>query len=443
MIETVRRFIEKEKLLMPDDTVIVGLSGGMDSMVLLDLLISLEYRCVAAHCNFHLRGEESNRDAEFVKEWCEGIDIPFVSTDFDTIRYAADKKISIEMAARELRYEWFEIIRRRHNAEAVAVAHHKDDSVETVLLNLIRGTGIKGLAGIMPRNRHVVRPLLCVTRAEIEGYIIERGLPYMSDSTNNDDIYLRNAFRLNIIPLLEKLNPSVKDAIWRTSRNLSEAEKVYITSVRHDMENVYRNGMIDIAKLRSTPSPRSVLFEILSPLGFGAPVIEEIYLAMESIPGKVFYSNACRLIKDRDFFILDKIVDSGTGEEIVYINAETEEIMNPLHLKIRREKMPLPIEKNKRFLYADTNKLSFPLKLRRWKKGDRFIPLGMKGTKKISDYFTDRKYSLKEKENAWLLLSGDRIVWIVGERPDERFKVTEESKEVFMMEVITSDRENN
>ncbi|SFL40178.1 tRNA(Ile)-lysidine synthase [Porphyromonadaceae bacterium KH3CP3RA] len=439
MIDRVRRFIEKEKLLTPDATVVVGLSGGMDSMVLLDLLTLLGYQCVAAHCNFHLRGEESNRDAEFVKRWCKGIDIPFTSIDFDTTQYATDKKISIEMAARELRYDWFEIIRCQYDAEAVAVAHHKDDSVETVLLNLIRGTGIKGLTGIMPRNRYVVRPLLCVTRAEIEGYIIGRDMPYVFDSTNDDDIYLRNSLRLNIIPQLEKLNPSVKDAVWRTSRNLSEAEKIYSASMRDTVRELFRDHKIDIAMLRKTPSPRSVLFEILSPLGFGAPVIDDIHLGMESASGKVFYSKNYRLIKDRDFFILDQIADAGTGEKAVYIDSETEEIIEPLHLKIRKEKMPLSIEKNRRFLYADAGKLLFPLTLRRWKEGDWFIPFGMKGRKKVSDYFTDRKYNLKEKENAWILLSGDEIVWIVGERPDERYKVTEESRDVFIAEMINND----
>lgn len=439
MIDTVRRFIEKEKLLTPNATVIVGLSGGMDSMVLLDLLTLLGYQCVAVHCNFHLRGEESDRDAVFVKKWCKSIDIPFTSIDFDTAQYAADKKISIEMAARELRYDWFEIVRRQYGAEAVAVAHHRDDSVETVLLNLIRSTGIKGLTGIIPRNRNVIRPLLCVTRAGIEEYIVERDIPYVFDSTNDDDVFLRNAIRLNIIPQLEKLNPSVKEAIYRTSRNLSEAEKMYSASMREVIKDLFRDDKIDIRKLRETPSPRSVLFEILSPLGFGAPVIEDIYLGMESSSGKVFYSKSYRLIKDRDFFIIDRTTGKGTDEEFIYIDSKTEEITEPLRLKIRREKMPVAIEKYRRFLYADTGRLKFPLRLRRWREGDWFIPFGMKGRKKVSDYFTDRKYSLKEKEDTWILLSGDEIVWIVGERTDDRFKVTEKSTDIFIVEVMDNE----
>lgn len=438
MIDRVRRFIEKEKLFAPGATVIVGLSGGMDSMVLLDLLTLSGYQCVAAHCNFHLRGEESNRDAAFVKKWCKGIDIPFTSIDFDTTQYAADKKISIEMAARELRYDWFEIVRRQYVAEAVAVAHHKDDSVETVLLNLIRGTGIKGLSGIMPKNRHVVRPLLCVTRAEIEEYIAERDMPYVFDSTNDNDIFLRNSLRLNIIPQLEKLNPLVREAIWRTSRNLFEAEKVYSESLRDIIKDLFRDDKIDIAKLRQTASPRSVLFEILSPLGFGASVIEDVYLGMESTSGKVFHSKSYRLIKDRGVFILDPVTGNERDEELIQIHSGTEEITGPLHLLIRKEKIPLSIEKNSRVLYADLSKLKFPLTVRRWNEGDWFIPFGMKGRKKVSDYFTDRKYSLKEKENAWILLSGDDIVWIVGERSDDRYKITEESSDVFVVEMVNN-----
>ena len=443
MIDRVRRFIEKEKLFTPNATVVVGLSGGMDSMVLLDLLTLLGYECVAAHCNFHLRGEESDRDARFVRKWCKGIDIPFTSIDFDTTQYAADKKVSIEMAARELRYEWFEIVRRQYGAEAIAVAHHKDDSVETVLLNLIRGTGIKGLTGIMPKNRHVVRPLLCVTRSEIEEYIIERDMPYVFDSTNDDDAILRNSLRLNIIPQLEKINPSIKDAIWRTSQNLSEAEKVYNASIQEAVKDSFKDGKIDVLKLRKSASARSVLFEILSPLGFGASVIEDIYLGMEGSSGKVFYSKSYRLIKDRDFFILDRINDNPASEELVYIDSKTDEITLPLPLSIRREKMPVTIQKSSRFLYSDMNKLKFPLIVRRWKEGDWFIPFGMKGRKKVSDYFTDRKYSLKQKEEAWILLSGSDIVWIVGERTDDRFKVTEKSRDIFIVEIKDNEHLKN
>lgn len=436
MIDRVQKFIQSEKLLPHNAKVIVGLSGGMDSMVLLDLLVLLEYRCIAAHCNFHLRGAESDRDADFVRKWCKNTDIPFTSIDFDTTGYAEDRKISIEMAARELRYEWFEILRKQYEADAIAVAHHRDDSVETVLLNLIRGTGIKGLSGISPRNGYVVRPLLTVSRSEIEDYIIERELPYVTDSTNDQDIYLRNYLRLNVIPKLEVVNPSVKESIIRTSKNISEAEKIYSESIREYIDVVFINDKINIPMLKKTASPQSVLFELLSPLGFTSSTIEDIFQSMDSTPGKVFLSDRYRVIKDRSDFILEKITSDIISDEHYLIEEESKEITFPVRFNLRKEKTPVKIEKKKNILYADADKLKFPLIMRRWKLGDWFIPFGMNGKKKLSDYFTDRKFSLKDKKEAWVILSGENIVWIVNERSDNRYKITDESKNIFIIEYV-------
>jgi tRNA(Ile)-lysidine synthase len=436
MIDRVQKFIQSEKLLPHNAKVIVGLSGGMDSMVLLDLLVLLEYRCIAAHCNFHLRGAESDRDADFVRKWCKNTDIPFTSIDFDTTGYAEDRKISIEMAARELRYEWFEILRKQYEADAIAVAHHRDDSVETVLLNLIRGTGIKGLSGISPRNGYVVRPLLTVSRSEIEDYIIERELPYVTDSTNDQDIYLRNYLRLNVIPKLEVVNPSVKESIISTSKNISEAEKIYSESIREYIDVVFINDKINIPMLKKTASPQSVLFELLSPLGFTSSTIEDIFQSMDSTPGKVFLSDRYRVIKDRSDFILEKITSDIISDEHYPIEEESKEITFPVRFNLRKEKTPVKIEKKKNILYADADKLKFPLIMRRWKAGDWFIPFGMNGKKKLSDYFTDRKFSLKDKKEAWVILSGENIVWIVNERSDNRYKITDESKNIFIIEYV-------
>jgi len=434
MLNTIRTFIEKEKLLTPSARVIVGLSGGKDSMALLDLLTLLGYHCVAAHCNFHLRGEESDRDASFVKKWCKSIDVPFTSIDFDTRQYAADKKISIEMAARELRYSWFGIIRTQYDAEAVAVAHHRDDSVETVLLNLLRGTGIRGLTGISPKNREVIRPLLCVSRAEIEQYVAGRGLPHVDDSSNGEDIFLRNAIRINIIPRLEALNPAVRSAISRTAQHLTEVEKIYRGTVSEIVDTVFQDGRINIPLLRGTVSPQTVLFEILSPLGFGPSTIEDAFRCMDGTPGKVFRSSQYRMIKDRDYFLIDQIIDMPDRERSYFIDRETTDITVPIGLKIQTTDKTVELRKSRRFLYADYRKLQFPLELRRWSEGDWFVPFGMESRKKVSDYFTDRKFSLKDKENAWVLLSGGDIVWIVGERSDDRFRVTDSTTGVFIAE---------
>ena len=436
MIEKVRSYIKENRLLRPDDRVIVGLSGGMDSMTLIDVLLSLGYNCMAVHCNFHLRGEESERDAAFVEQWCESAKVGLVSVDFDTYRYAAEHKISIEMAARELRYKWFEDIRKEHHADAIAVAHHRDDLAETVLLNLIRGTGIRGLSGISPKNNSIVRPLLGIAHDEIEAYVDERKLPFIFDSSNSDDAFVRNFLRLNVIPLLEKINPSVKNAIYRTAQHVGEARKIYDFYVENQKKAIFAGNRINIDKLKTTLSPATMLFEILSPFGFNASVIEDICQCLDSIPGKVFYSNDYRLIKDRKDLILDKISDENFSQREYAIDKVSQEITDPIRLKISFLSGNITINKDARFLYADADKLSFPLTLRKWQPGDWFIPFGMKGRKKLSDFFTDRKFSLPDKENAWVLTSDEDIVWVVGERSDDRFKITESTENVLVMEFI-------
>ncbi len=435
MLQKVKRFISDNRLLKADATLVVGLSGGADSMVLLDILTLLGYRCVAAHCNFHLRGEESDGDARFVKKWSKENDIEFTSIDFDTHQYAADKKISIEMAARELRYSWFEVVRKQFLADAIAVAHHKDDSVETVLLNLIRGTGISGLCGISPKNGKVVRPLLCVSRSEIENYLQEREIPFRTDSTNHEDVYTRNHIRLNILPLMQKLNPSVSESIFRTSENIAEAQKLYKKAVDADIELVLQNDKIDIQKLRQTVSPSSVLFEILSPLGFHPSVISDVNNSFDSISGKQFFSPTHRLIKDRDYFLIDKSDKISHRSSVFYIDGAEQEIVNPIHLDIKFIQPPKNIEKDKNILYADADKLSFPLTLRKWQTGDWFIPFGMKGRKKLSDFFSDQKFNLKQKEETWILLSGENVVWIVGQRADNRYKIDKNTRRILQIEL--------
>lgn len=444
MLEKVKDFINRENLIPQNSTVIVGLSGGMDSMVLLDILTLLGYNCIAAHCNFHLRNDESDRDEKFVKNWCKTIDTQYTSINFDTKQYAADRKISIEMAARELRYCWFETIRNEYQADYIAVAHHKDDSVETLLLNLIRGTGIKGLTGISPKNGHIVRPLLCLSRNEIESYISERDIPYVTDSTNHEDIYLRNSLRLNVIPLLETLNPSVRETIFRTSRNLTEAEKIYSESIQKSISKVFNDNKIYIDELKRTASQRSVLFELLTPYSFTPSTIEDIYESIDSISGKIFYSDVnsdlgkkgYRLIKDRNIFLLDALTECNNKDKTFLIEEGASEILEPIRLIIRILNSSDEIKYHRNILYLDEEKIKYPLELRRWRAGDWFIPFGMKGRKKLSDYFTDHKFTLKDKAEAWILTSGEDIVWLVGERNDDRFKITDRTKKIVAIEKV-------
>lgn len=433
MTTQVQKYISHHKLLTKQSKVLVGLSGGPDSMVLIHILMRLGYECIAAHCNFHLRGEDSDNDAAFVSKWCRENNIPLFAINFNTHSYAASKKISIEMAARELRYNWFERLRADQNADAIAIGHHKDDSVETVLINLIRGTGIKGLTGIPIINKHIVRPLLSVSRREIMEYLSLNEVPYVIDHTNEEEMYIRNTLRLSVLPILGKINPSVKDSINTTSRNLREVEKIYDGYIKNAIKTVLIDNLIDIAKLEKTYSPQSLLFEILSPLGFTPSVIEDISNNLDSTPGKIYLSVDYRVLKDRDYLVISKNNAENHGEKEYLIYPETKKIDEPFKLILKKEEYsPLfEIKKETAVLHADFDKLSFPLILRKWRKGDWFVPFGMKGKKKLSDFFTDNKFSLFEKEEAWILLSGDDIVWIVNHRSDNRFKIDEATKTVY------------
>lgn len=436
-ISLVEQYIVENGLLEGGEKVIVGVSGGADSVALLDILHSFKIECVIAHCNFHLRGEESNRDAFFVEELCKKYNLKFERIDFDTEAYAEINSVSIEMAARELRYEWFEKLRVIHLADKIAVAHHRDDSVETILLNLTRGTGIKGLIGIAPMNGKIIRPLLCVGRDEILEYLKERNLNYVEDSTNNEDLYTRNKIRLSIIPMMETINPSVKDAIIRTSENLKQVANIYYMYMAQVKENIVKENKIDIGMLIQYAEPEAILYELLSPLGFNPTSIRQIFESIISQSGKIFHSPTHELLKDRGFFIIKK--KESLVLESLTIHEEDTNVSHPIQLRFEKIAITkdFTIEKNPNILYVDAKKIKYPLTLRRWKIGDWFIPFGMKGKKKVSDFFTDQKMSLFDKENTWLLCSRDNIIWIVGKRPDNRYRVDSETTEVIRVSFIS------
>ncbi|MBR8709574.1 tRNA(Ile)-lysidine synthase [Bacteroides pyogenes] len=417
----VKQYIEKEKLFSPESKVFVALSGGADSVALLRLLHSIGYRCEAAHCNFHLRGTESDRDERFVRGLCRELSIPLHTTHFETTGYAAEKHVSIEMAARDLRYEWFEKLRVEYRADAIAVAHHQDDSVETMLLNLIRGTGIKGLLGIRPRNGSIVRPLLCATREEIIRYLRHIKQEYVTDSTNTEDEYTRNKIRLHLLPLMEEINPSVKKNLTETGSYLNEAYAIYHKGIADAKERVMTPEGIRIDKLLEEPAPRSILFEILHPLGFNPSQINDITSALQSQPGKIFTNEKWRVIKDRSLLLIDPL------------QSEEEEEENPPFRLISEEKSYTPdfqIPRGKEYACFDADKLNAPLHCRKWQKGDVFVPFGMKGKKKVSDYLTDHKFSIKQKEQQWVLCCGEHIAWLIGERTDDRFRIDEHTRRV-------------
>ena len=441
MLAKVYNFIKQQHLLSPNARLIVGLSGGADSVALLYVLHQLKYKCIAAHCNFHLRGDESLRDELFAKAYSESLDIPFHKIDFDTEKHAFNRKISIEMAARELRYEWFEKIRAELGAEAVVVAHHQNDSVETFLLNLIRGTGIHGLTGIKPKSFQVVRPFLCLTKDEILSYIQQENLSYITDSSNLQDDYVRNKIRLNILPEMQLINPSVDEAILRAIKNLQQVSTIYDAGIKTAGKQVFNTEkkQISIPELQSYIEPEMLLYEILKPFGFNSSVVKEIIHSLDGQPGKEFYSPEFKLIKDRDALLITPKQDI---EKIDYYEIEKSVGVAPVELPFQLElnfveNTPgFEIFKDKKMAYFDALQLKFPLILRRWKFGDCFIPFGMSGSRKLSDYFSDQKFSKIDKEQIWLLCSGDDVIWIVGERADNRYRVKNRTQEICIIKII-------
>ena len=435
----VKRYIESESLIPSENRkVLVALSGGADSVALLRILLSLGYVCEAAHCNFHLRGEESLRDESFVRQLCYTLQVPLHVTHFDTKRYAVSERISIEMAARKLRYDWFEALRKETGAAVIAVAHHRDDSVETVLLNLIRGTGIDGLRGIRPKNGSVIRPLLGVGRRDIQDYLESVKQDYVTDSTNLEDEYTRNKIRLNILPVMETINPSVAQSIAETAKCLDQAGLVYDRWTEEARKRVMDGKGIRIAALLNEISPKALLFEILHPLGFNPAQIDSVFNCLKGQPGRRFHSREWSVLKDRDYLIFDPIPATGleTDKELP-VSGELVFGTDSRRIRLSRviNEPSFVIPREKAYACLDISKLTFPLTLGKWKQGDRFMPFGMKGMKKVSDYLTDRKFSLHEKEETFVVRSGKEIVWIVGERSDNRFRVDDQTKEILLLEL--------
>lgn len=422
----VSRYIEEKSLFTLDDKVLIALSGGADSVALLRVLLALGYTCECAHCNFHLRGDESDRDERFVRHLCETLSVPLHVTHFDTEMYAKYKHISIEMAARELRYSWFESLRMECNASVIAVAHHRDDNVETFLLNLIRGTGIQGLKGISPRNGYIVRPLLQVSRADILNYLYVLHQNYVTDSSNLHDEYKRNKIRLNVIPILQELNPSVCDSIADTADRLAEVAFIYQKEIERGMQRVVSeeegNIEISIHALQNEVSPSSLLFEILHPYGFNSSQIKDIYRSLTTQSGKCIQNSSWRVLRNRDTLILQPFIQ----EEIPVPKLTTEIV------EITSDFL---IPKDSRIACLDADKVILPISIRKWEVGDKFIPFGMKGKKKISDYLTDKKFSLFQKEKQFVVCSGNEIVWLVNERIDNRYCIDNQSKRALLLRV--------
>lgn len=421
MWSKVERYIEKYKLLKSSELYLVALSGGADSVALLLLLKNAHFNVHAAHCNFHLRGEESDRDEAFCVELCKGLGVELHRAHFDTREYAELHKVSIEMAARELRYKWFEQLREDIGAAGICVAHHRDDSVETVLLNLVRGTGLRGLTGIQPRNGNILRPLLCVSRAEIEAFLAEKGQKYVTDSTNLKADVQRNIVRLEVLPLLRKLNPAVAENIQRTAEYLSEAQQVLNVAIaRFNDSNV-----LNISDIETYGSSEYLTFEWLKKYGFIGDQVRQILDA--DCGGMVHSEQGYDVLKDRGRLIVEPTLDPFNPmripEEGTYVLGEN------MRLSVRKK--PVYVSKEPNIATLDAAKVRFPLTVRRVEEGDWMQPYGMKGRKLLSDLMTDLKMTVFEKRRQLVVVdSQGAIVWAVGLRIADFVAVSDVTKTV-------------
>lgn len=439
----VQEFIGKHQLLADDARVLVALSGGADSVALLKILLSLGYRCHAVHCNFHLRGEESDRDERFVTALCHTLGVECEVVHFDTLGYAAEQKVSVEMAARELRYREFERLRQAHDLDAIAVAHHQDDAVETLLLNLIRGAGINGLMGMKVRNGHVVRPLLCLTRDEIINYLSHIGQSYVTDSTNLTDMYARNKVRLQLLPLMEQINPAAKSNIMQAALHLGEAATLYnrvMTETNERIATRCDEGIdIAIAPLLDTEVPRAHLHEILRPYGFNSAQVADIYHSLSSEAGRLFHTKDYTLLRDRTQLQVRRKPHTEPHEEALYTLPHEGTLELPdgtlLTVSLMAPDASWQLPRRSDVLCLDASRITGPLTLRHPRQGDRFCPFGMKGTKLLSDLYTDLKLPHTEKAKQWVLCHGDDIVWAVGLRSSERYRLKGATERVICVEV--------
>ncbi len=423
----VEKFIEDKSLFGLNDKLLIALSGGADSVALLRVLWSLGYDCECAHCNFHLRGEESNRDEAFVRHLCNELSVPLHLVHFDTESFAKEHHVSIEMAARELRYGWFESLRKERGASFIAVAHHRDDSVETFMLNLIRGTGINGLKGIAVKNDKIVRPLLQESRESILDYLNAIHQDYVTDSTNLQDEFIRNKIRLTILPLMKEINPSISESIQETSYRLAEVAAIYqqdrTEAIRQKLIRISEHQLrISIEEILTDKAPHSLLHEILSPLGFNNSQIKSIYRSLTfSQSGKRFLSANWEVIRDRHELLIHELNSNDQTPEILIEELE--------------KTSSFIIPNDKCIACIDAEKINQPLFIRKWEKGDKFIPLGMNGQKKISDYLTDKKYTLYQKNNQYVVYCGERIVWLVNERIDNRYRITDNTQKIIRIQM--------
>ncbi len=432
-------FIKTNALFVKQDKILLAVSGGKDSVLMAQLFKLAGFEFSIAHCNFNLRADEAQRDESFVKLLATTLSVPFYVRHFDTKSYASEHHISTQMAARDLRYQWFEELRQEKNYDYIAVAHHQNDSIETLLLNLTRGTGISGMHGILPKRDKIVRPLLFLSRLQIDQIINENNIDYVEDSSNETSKYARNKIRLNVIPQLREINPNLEETFAQNITRFAATEEVLVQVVEEARKRIVRteneSHYFSIAEINMLKPQKLLLFELLKPFHFSTDVIDEILESLGKQSGTSFYSNTHRATINRDDLLVSPIKKYNSSAH--YFLHSTDQSITIEGQKISFFNTDsLLVEANINKAFVDLDQLIFPLIIRFKQNGDKFMPLGMTKYKKLSDFLIDSKVPLPEKENIPLLINGNgEIIWIAGLRQDNRYKVTGTTKKVAIFEL--------
>jgi tRNA(Ile)-lysidine synthase len=439
MLNNYKKHINNNLPFLKESKLLIAVSGGLDSVVLTHLCIKLKLNVALAHCNFNLRSDESNADEDFVLQLAEDLSLEVFIENFDTETYAKQNKLSTQMAARELRYNWFNELAEQLHFDYILTAHHTDDNLETFLINLSRGTGLDGLTGIPEVNNNIVRPLLSFSRKDIEAYAKAEKLKWREDVSNTSTKYLRNKLRLEVVPKLKEINPQLLQNFNTTIAHLQDSKDLIddrIDTISNQVIlDISNNGMsFNIAEINKLSNPKAYLYELLKAYGFTE--WNDVNNLLKAQSGKQVLSATHRLIKDRDCLLLSELnsnVPSSAVERLL-IKKNTKQCKTPLGILFFETTKQIN-ELNESTIYIDKDKLNFPLTIRKYEEGDYFYPFGMQGKKKLSKYFKDEKLSLLDKEKVWLLCSGDDIVWVIKRRADDRFKVTDETKSILKIEL--------
>ncbi len=439
MLKSFIENIEQTNLFEPGDRILLAVSGGLDSIVMTHLFASAGYNFGIAHCNFKLRGEESDQDEAFVKELAQSLGVEFFVKSFDTVEYSHDNGLSIQMAARFLRYQWFEQVRTEHHFQYLAAAHHTDDHTETVLLNMIRSTGLYGLQGIRPKRDCVIRPLWHFSRHDIEVYALKNNLSFREDSSNSETRYIRNKIRHKVIPIIREINPAFNESITKLSRIAEDTIQLLNHFTReHLKEFIKKEGTrtwINLDGLLTYPARELILYELLKEYGFQPAVVENLARNIDGQTGKMFFSPTHVCLLNRDSLLISPLKETDLDEK-VEITDTTNEIVcsgGKFFFTVHNDFLLENLSGDSHEAFFDLNRIRFPLQLRHPADGDFFYPIGMSGKKKISDFLIDRKIPRTDKSAIWLLCCHDDIMWVAGMRPDDRFKVRSSTRQVLVV----------